>query len=53
MMKEMDEKVSGIDNKLDDTKAELEQGLMNLGLHHKQMKEQVKDRKFLIALPRL
>jgi hypothetical protein len=45
MIKELDEKFGYLDNKLSDTKSELEQGQMNLGLKQKEMKNQLKERK--------
>lgn len=44
MVKELDEKLNDVDNKLSDTKSELEQGQMNLGLKMKEAKQQIKER---------
>lgn len=50
MVKELDERLNDVDNRLSDAKSELEQGQMNLGLKLKTQKEQIKERKYLNPL---
>jgi len=39
MSKELDEKLGYVDNKLSETKSELDQSMLNIGLKQKAMKE--------------